>query len=144
MKLKNFHADKLLEVIMKIENDKCLTKKIALKFMNTKDALIPIQKNYIKIRDELIMKYGEKTERGFEISFANPKFIEFNKEIEPIANDIVEVSLSLFSLDDLPDDLTITTNDLQLLKYILKEIEEINTPKEILPTDSPEVQAEKA
>jgi len=126
MKVKNYHAEKLIEIIGKVENDASLTKKVSLKFMNLKDALAPTVKNYTKVKDELIMKYGQKTDRGFEIPIASPNFLEFNKEIEPIANDIVDISFIPLTIDDIPDEVKIISNDLKLIDLLHKEILELN------------------
>jgi hypothetical protein len=144
MKIRNYQAERVMEVVSKIENDTALTKRLSLKIMNLKEALTKPLENYYKIKNPIIVKYGTVEDNKYVIDTKSERFIEFNKELEPIASDIIEVSFAMITVDEIPDDVKINAFDLKLLSLLQKEIEELNTKYEELKTDSPEIKVEKA
>ena len=80
---------------------------------------------FLKLRDELIIKYGDKNEEGlFEIkpivdNKTNPKFIEFQKEVEGMLNEEIEINIPKMDLDSF--DFESESNYSYLFKYIIKE-----------------------
>lgn len=131
MKIKNYHIERLMEIIERIENDSSLTKRVSLKIMNLKDSIAKPHENYMKVKNDLIIKYGTRNDKtGITQVFpSDPKFIDFVKEIDPIGSEVIELSFTLVTIDDLPDDMKISTNDLKLLQLIKEEIDKINEPK---------------
>lgn len=118
------------------ENDKVKIKGILNERLNIKtkywlgkfsDKIQKEKATFGKLRDELITKYGTKTEEGgYEIKATiddkpNPSLFEFQKELEGMINEEIEIKVPQLDLEAF--DFESESDYSYLFKYIIEEEE---------------------
>lgn len=81
--------------------------------------LLDLVREIESARMEIGKKYGEETENGYTIS--SDKIEEANKEYGELMECEQEVNICTISIDKLPDDLELTTAQMDALSYMITE-----------------------
>lgn len=120
MKMTNFEIyTTFAKVNGNFDGTEVLPIKLNFYFQKNNKILMELAKEIEESRMEIGKKYGEATEDGYTIPAE--KIDEANKEYEELMTLEQEVNICTISIEKLPDDLELTTAQVDALSYMIVE-----------------------
>ena len=120
MKMTNFEIyTTFAKINSNFTGDEVLPIKLNFYFQKNNKILMELAKEIEESRMEIGKKYGEATEDGYTIPAE--KIDEANKEYEELMTLEQEVNICTISIEKLPDDLELTTAQVDALSYMIVE-----------------------
>ncbi len=111
------HARQLMDVFQ--DGEQKLPIKINFYLQKNRNALLALAQDIEKARLEIAQNYGQLDESGEQFVIPNDKMAEAAKELEDLFNLEQDVMIYKINIDTLPDDLTMTTAQMEAIMFMI-------------------------
>ena len=110
-------ARQLMDVFQ--DGEQKLPIKINFYLQKNRNALLALAQDIEKARLEIAQNYGQLDENGEQFVIPNDKMAEAAKELEDLFNLEQDVMIYKINIDTLPDDLTMTTAQMEAIMFMI-------------------------
>ena len=101
------------------DNTQYLPVKVNFFIQKNKTILTTLAQDIERARMEIITNYGEPTEDGMQYTIPSEKIEIASKELEDLFSIEQEVEIRKVSIDSFPDDISLTTGQMEALMFMI-------------------------
>lgn len=101
------------------DNTQRLPMKVNFYLQKNKKTLVELGQDIEESRLDIIRNYGELTEDGTQYSIPTSNIEAAQKELEDLLNLEQEVNIYMIKSDSLPDDISLTTGQMEAIMFMI-------------------------